>query len=217
MSSQQPPDEPVYEDRVYRSTMSTVSGVLMLALVAWLCGDTVVRGSGNAPWIALAVALCVVPLIVAFTIRPAVFANADRMRVRNPFRIIELPWGAVDLVRARYSAEVLAEGAKYQLWSVPVSLRERKRANRGKGSRLGGLTGQLKGGPAAGRPGQSVPQDGEVLRASADRVVDELRDLHERGASRADAQGGVKVSWSYEIIAPTVVGALILIVLLAVG
>ncbi|MEJ8642774.1 PH domain-containing protein [Streptomyces sp. MS1.HAVA.3] len=129
-SQQQPTDEPVYDDRVYRSTMGVISGVLLLALVAWLCGDALLRGSGNTPWIAFAVALCAVPLIVAFTIRPAVFANDDRMRVRNPFRIIELPWAAVDAVRAGYSAEVLAEGSKYQLWSVPVSLRERKKANR---------------------------------------------------------------------------------------
>lgn len=120
MSSQQPTDEPVYDDRVYRSPMAVVTGVLLLALIAWLCGDAIVRGSGDSPWFAAAIALLAVPLTVAFTIRPAVFANDDRMRVRNPFRIIELPWAAVDAVRAGYSAEVLAEGSKYQLWSVPV-------------------------------------------------------------------------------------------------
>lgn len=40
------PHEPVYADRVYRSPMAVVSGVLLLALVAWLCGDAVVRGEG---------------------------------------------------------------------------------------------------------------------------------------------------------------------------
>ncbi|MFZ3472473.1 PH domain-containing protein [Streptomyces sp. 4.24] len=216
MSSEQPTDEPAYADHVYRSPMATVTGVLMLALIAWLCGDTVVRGGGNAPWIALAVALLLAPLVVAFTIRPAVFANADRLRVRNPFRIIELPWGAVDSVRATFSAEVLAEGSKYQLWSVPVSLRERKRANRaqqgGRPSRLGGLMGR-----SMTTPGDSGTQPDEVRRAAADRTVDELREMHERGASRSGAQGSVKVIWSYEIIAPAVIGALILIVLLATG
>ncbi|MEU9304369.1 PH domain-containing protein [Streptomyces sp. NPDC048269] len=214
MSSQQPDDEPVYHDRVYRSPMAVVTGVLMLALIAWLCGDAVLRGSGNAPWTALAVALCAVPLVVAFTIRPAVFANADRMRVRNPFRVIELPWAAVDAVRAGYSAEVLAEGSKYQLWSVPVSLRERKKAARQQQSGgRGGLTGR--------RPSSSAAQNGAVpgapRRAEADRVVDELQELAERGASRAGAQGSVRVKWSYEVIAPVVVGAVLLIVLLATG
>ncbi|MET9465163.1 PH domain-containing protein [Streptomyces sp. NPDC006544] len=217
MSSEQPHDEPVYDDRVYRSPMATVTGVVMLALLGWLCGDAVVRGSGNAPWLALAVALFLAPLIVAFTIRPAVFANADRMRVRNPFRIIELPWAAVDAVRARFSAEVLAEGAKYQLWSVPVSLRERKKANRVQNrpnGRLGGIMGR---GTAAPAPGGRTPNTENPQRAAADQTVDELRELQERGASRPGAQGSVKVAWSYEIIVPALTGALILIVLLATG
>ncbi|MFG2337200.1 PH domain-containing protein [Streptomyces yangpuensis] len=209
MSSQQPTDEPVYEDRVYRSTMGVVSGVLLLALTAWLCGDAVLRGSGNTPWIALAVALCAVPLIVAFTIRPAVFANDDRMRVRNPFRIIELPWAAVDAVRSGYSAEVLAEGSKYQLWSVPVSLRERKKANRQR-LRHEGLRDREER-----SPGEKSRVPAEPMRASADRIVDELQRLAERGAERAGAQGSVRVQWSYEIIAPAVTGALLLIVLIA--
>ncbi|MCJ0870324.1 PH domain-containing protein [Streptomyces sp. AP-93] len=205
MSSNQPTEEPAYDDRVYRSPMATVTGVVLLALLAWLCGDAVVQGSGNVPWIALAAALCLAPLIIAFTVRPAVFANDDRLRVRNPFRVIELPWAAVDTVRARYSAEVLAEGSTYQMWSIAVSLRDRKKATRRQAGRPGPSTGRAK------TPGEEVP------RASADRTVDELRELHERCASRAGAQGSVKVSWSYEIIAPAVIGALILIVLLATG
>ncbi|WP_405831725.1 MULTISPECIES: PH domain-containing protein [unclassified Streptomyces] len=209
-SQQQPTDEPVHDDRVYRSTMGVVSGVVLLALTAWLCADAVLRGSGNTPWIAVAVALCAVPLIVAFTIRPAVFANDDRMRVRNPFRIIELPWAAVDAVRSGYSAEVLAEGSKYQLWSVPVSLRERKKANRQR-LRHEGLQDREQR-----SPGERPRMPAEPMRASADRIVDELQRMAERGAERAGAQGSVRVHWSYEIIAPAVVGALALIVLIAV-
>ncbi|MEV0412066.1 PH domain-containing protein [Streptomyces sp. NPDC050448] len=212
MSSQQPTDEPVYDDRVYRSPMAVVTGVLLLALIAWLCGDAIVRGSGNAPWFAAAVALLAVPLTVAFTIRPAVFANDDRMRVRNPFRVIELPWAAVDAVRAGYSAEVLAEGSKYQLWSVPVSLRERKKASRQQLSRRGGMSGKGLSSPEQADAAAAV----EPPRAHADQVVDELRELAERGASRAGAQGSVRVRWSYEVIAPVAAGAVFLIVLLAV-
>ncbi|MFD9359197.1 PH domain-containing protein [Streptomyces sp. NPDC060031] len=215
------PDEPVYEDRVYRSPMAVVTGVLLIALTLWLCGDAVVRGSGNTPWVALAVALCAVPLIVAFTIRPAVFANDDRLRVRNPFRVIELPWGSVDAVRAGYSAEVRAEGTKYQLWSVPVSLRERKKANRPQSSRGGGLMGRGGGvmgrGIAAPRPQAGADAEAGPRRAGADQIIDELRGLRERGAGRPGAQGDVLVRWSYEIIAPALVGALLAIVLLATG
>ncbi|GLV80559.1 membrane protein [Streptomyces lavendulae subsp. lavendulae] len=203
------PDEPVYADRVYRSPMAVVTGVLLLALIAWLCGDAVVRGEDSARWVGLAIALFAVPLTVAFTLRPAVFANDDRMRVRNPFRVIVLPWAAVDAVRAGYSAEVLAEGSKYQLWSVPVSLRERKKASR-KFSRRDAL-----GGKGLGQDGAAAAAGPE--RAAADQVVDELRELAERGAGRPGAQGSVSVKWAYEIIAPAVVGAVALILLLATG
>ncbi|MFF4366472.1 PH domain-containing protein [Streptomyces sp. NPDC001594] len=195
--------EPAYADRVYRSPMAVVTGVLILAMIVWLCGDAVVRGVGVGRWIGLAAALCAVPLTVAFTIRPAVFANEDRMRVRNPFRVIELPWGIVDAVRAGYSAEVLADGAKYQLWSVPVSLRERKKANRSAGRR-----------EAAGAGG---PAAAPAVRASADKAVDELTELAERGAARPGAQGQVRVRWAWEIIVPAVAGAVLLAVLLMVG
>ncbi|MEU3773703.1 PH domain-containing protein [Streptomyces sp. NPDC032472] len=216
MSSQQPtePDEPVYDDRVYRSPMAVVTGIALLALIAWLCGDALVRGTGSARWLGAGIALFAVPLTVAFTIRPAVFANDNRMRVRNPFRVIELPWAAVDAVRAGYSAEVLAEGAKYQMWAVPVSLRERKKAQRQGYSRRGGLTGKGMTVPKAnGSPDGGAPADPQ--RAHADQVVEELRELAERGAGRVGAQGSVRVHWSYEIIAPAVAGAVLLIVLLA--
>ncbi|RSS75616.1 PH domain-containing protein [Streptomyces sp. WAC06614] len=186
MSSQQLPEEPAYADRIYRSPMAQVTGVLLLAVILWLCGDAVVRGHDSAPWYGVACALLAVPLVVAFTLRPAVFANDDRMRVRNPFRTVVLPWATVDAVRAGYSSEVLADGHKYQLWSVPVSLRERKRATR-------------KGGGAAG----------------ADRTVAELQELAERCAQRRAAQGSVAVRWAYEIIAPAAAGAILLAVLLA--
>ncbi|RKT06513.1 PH (Pleckstrin Homology) domain-containing protein [Streptomyces sp. 3211.6] len=197
--------EPAYADRVYRSPMAVVTGVLILAMIVWLCGDAVVRGVGSGRWIGLAAALCAVPLTVAFTIRPAVFANEDRMRVRNPFRVIELPWAVVDAVRAGYSAEVLADGATYQLWSVPVSLRERKKANRSAGRR------EAPGGGGAGDKAAAP-----VARASADKAVDELTELAERGAARPGAQGPVRVRWAWEIIVPAVTGAVLLAVLLMV-
>src|SRR4051794_41749826 len=58
-------------------------------------------GKGRTPWLALATLLLVVPLVGAFTVRPAVFAGQDRLRVRNPFRVIVLPWGQVEMLRSR--------------------------------------------------------------------------------------------------------------------
>lgn len=123
------PSGPVYADRVYRSLAGMAGGVLLLALALWLGIDALVNGHGNTPWLALASLLLIVPLVIAFTLRPAVYANDDRLRIRNPFRAVTLPWACVDDIRASYSTEAFAGGGKYQLWAVPVSLRRRKRAN----------------------------------------------------------------------------------------
>ncbi|MCX3059381.1 PH domain-containing protein [Streptomyces beihaiensis] len=190
-------------DRTYRSPAGIAGGVFLLALGAWLGFDAVVRGVGRTPWMALAGLLLGVPLVVAFTIRPAVFGNDDRLRVRNPFRVITLPWGAVANFRSGYSNEVFDQsGTKYQLWSVPVSLRGRRRAQR---RSLRAQTEAMKTGGAA--------QSGADQRATADRAMDELRELWEKRAQAETAQGEPSVRWAYEIIAPAVAGAVLLLIL----
>ncbi|MBO8202982.1 PH domain-containing protein [Streptomyces smyrnaeus] len=210
-----------FPDRVFRSPAGMAGGIVLLAIGLWLSIDAIVGGEGSTPWLALAGLLFAVPLVVAFTLRPAVFAGERRMRVRNPFRTIEVPWGAVETVRAGYSSEVVADGVKYQLWAIPVSLRARKKATR-HNERI-----------AAGRPpspgpgglfgGRGVPNldPGETemreRRAPSDQSIDELRELLETHGRKEEAQGKVAVRWSFEVIAPAVAGAVLLAVLLATG
>ncbi|MFJ8462786.1 PH domain-containing protein [Streptomyces swartbergensis] len=222
------PAEPQSKDRVYRSAPAIVGGVLLLAIAGWLGIDAVTSGDGRTPWMALAVLLLVVPLVVAFTLRPAVYAGEDRLRVRNPFRVIVLPWGRIASLKSAYTNEVLTEsGAKYQLWAVPVSLRARKKAARremrasaqarretgrdeGRGSALGmraGLGGGFGGGPVSDGP----------VRADTDRIMDELRGLHEARHRAETAQGEVTVRWAYEVVGPAVAGALLVLILVVVG
>ncbi|MEU5048129.1 PH domain-containing protein [Streptomyces sp. NPDC021096] len=187
-----------YAERCYRSPAGIGGGVLLLALAAWLGGDAIVSGEGDTPWLALAGLLCAVPLIIAFTLRPAVWAGEERLLVRNPFRTITLPWASVEAVRAGYSSEVLAGGAKYQLWALPVSLRQRKRAARA----------SARGGGGGGE---------EAVRAVSDQAVQDLGELAERCASREGAQGVPVVRWAYELIVPSVVGLVLLVVLAAIS
>lgn len=215
------PPAPASRDRIYRSPSGIAAGVLLLAVVGWLGIDALVVGDGRTPWLALALLILAVPAIVAYTIRPAVFADEHRLRVRNPLRIIVLPWGQVEKLRSGYTNEVFdRSGAKYQLWAVPVSLRARKRAARrqvrmesGDGRAGRGL---LNPTPVAVPGGYAGEPEGPV-RAETDRIMDELRGLHEAHGQAETSPAEVTVRWAYEVIGPCVAGALLLAILLAVG
>lgn len=206
------PAEPAYADRTFRSGAGLVSGALLILLVGWIGGDAVVQGKGWVPWLALAALLTVIPLIVAFTLRPAVFADEERIRIRNPFRTIVLPWSDVSTVRATYSSEIFThDGAKYQLWAVPVSLRERKRAARK-------ATQQAHDDPYGRTSVHADVRDSHARAAAADQTVGDLRELAERAGRREEpGTTTASVRWAYEVIAPAVVGLVLLVVLLAIG
>lgn len=222
------PAAPQYQDRIYRSPAGLVGGVLLLAVIGWLGIDAVVAGEGRTPWLSLAVMLLLVPLVVAYTLRPAVYVNEDRLRVRNPFRVIVLPWAQVASLRSGFSNEVVDDsGTKYQLWALPVSLRARnkaarhearvaRQAARGDGGGVGGRGG--RGGGIGGGRGLGPGGVSEAPRqAESDRAMAEMRELHERRQGAEAAQGEVTVRWAYEIAGPAVAGAVLLAVLLAVG
>jgi hypothetical protein len=209
--------EPQFKDRVYRSPAGIAGGVLLLAIMGWLGIDALVTGEGRTPWLALATLLLLVPLVSAFTLRPAVYANERRLRVRNPFRVITLPWGTVETFKSGYSNEVLdTAGGKYQVWAVPVSLRGRKRAAR-KDAR-GDTTGARRGrSPQPPQPPHPAPVADGPVRAQGDQIMHELRELLEARGKDPRAQGEVSVRWAYEVAAPAAAGAVLLAILLAVG
>ncbi|WP_210593905.1 PH domain-containing protein [Streptomyces sp. GESEQ-35] len=200
------------KDRVFRSSGGIAGGVLLLALVAWLGIDALVQGNGRTPWLALATMILVVPLIVAFTVRPAVYVNEDRLRIRNPFRVIVLPWGQIASLRSGYSNEVVdRSGTKFQLWAIPVSLRARKRAARHEARAMARGEDSTRGIARSG----SAP-DGPT-RAASDQAMDDLRELLEARETAESAQGEAAVRWAYEIVGPAAAGAVLLAILLAVG
>ncbi|MGW7358107.1 PH domain-containing protein [Streptomyces sp. NPDC054802] len=210
MTSPQEPAPSTDSDRVFRSSAGMAGGGLLLVFIGWMVFDALARGEGRTPWLALAGALLAAPVVVAFSFRPAVFVGEDRIRIRNPFRSIVLPWGAVTDVRASYSSEIFTHGgAKYQLWAIPVSLRKRKAAARRQGR------------PAPGAPrGRTSAHAGlhdAGSPASADQTIADLRELAERRSRAPEAQGEPQIRWAYEIMAPAAAGAVLLATLLATG
>ncbi|KUL38629.1 hypothetical protein ADL22_17840 [Streptomyces sp. NRRL F-4489] len=193
---------PQYAERSYRSPAALVGGALLILLALWLGVDAVLRGTPTAKITAVFALLLVVPLVAAFSLRPQVRANDDRLLVRNPFRTITLPWSAVEDLRATFTAEVFTSEGKYQLWAVPVSLRQRKKATR-------------QAARGANRPRFGLTADtGPVPKAMADQTLADLRDLKDRATHRASAQGTPEVRWSYAILAPAAIGAVGLAVML---
>ncbi|MEY9940979.1 PH domain-containing protein [Streptacidiphilus sp. MAP5-3] len=237
-------DVPVYSDKVYRSVSGVAGGVFLLALLISLSIDAMVQGSGRAPITAAAVLVAAVPLIAAFTLWPQVRSGEKRLLVRNPFRTIDAPWGTVESLTAALSVELRAGGRKFVVWALPVSMRQRKRANKqamlaagdrsitGGGAsrrdsgRLGfglmGGGGRDSRGGGFGRPAE----DTGPTQAWADKAVVELNERAEmfraeRGAVADEGApavtGQVKVTWTWPIVAPLAVGIIALIVILATG
>jgi hypothetical protein len=228
--------EPRYADRVHRSVPGAVSGALLLAITLWLAVDAMVNGSGHDAGVAVAALFLVAPPIFAYTLWPCVRIGPERLVVRNPLRVISVPWASVESIEAGYSVELHAGGATYQIWSIPVSLRQRKRAGvRAARAAAGGdpyaspffrrsrrdlADTHPVGGPGlrtAGQvnvPGAAAP---DPTRAWSDRIVDELRETADSAKRQGEEPGKVTVTWLWWIIAPTVAGAVALAALLATG
>jgi hypothetical protein len=210
-----PADGPKNPDQVFRSTPGMISGVLLLLIAAWLIVDAIVTSTGRTPWIALAAAPVFGLPVFAYTLRPAVLSGQDRMVVRNPLRTITVPWAAVEGLRSGYSAELTTGGRTYQMWAVPVSLRQRKKAQRRE------LISTAAADPRAARAGGlNRPARGAVLgapdptRAWSDQVVDLLREQAETNAVRPGAKGEATVAWCWWVIAPAAVGLVALVALI---
>lgn len=215
------PAPSAYADRCYRSPAALAGGVALLLLAAWLGGDALLNGTAHTRLLTAAGLVVFVPLVVAYTLRPAVYANDRQMRVRNPFRTVVVPWGKVQDLRSGYSSEVVVDGAKYQLWSIPVSLRARKRAAQKteRAERVAARGGApVRGGALLGLgrlPAAAATDEATEARAASDQAIDELRALAGSNAASAAAQGEVTVRWALEIAVPVLVGALALAAVLA--
>lgn len=200
---------------------SLVTGIVLLLFGAALALDAVIEGAGRGPWVAAVSIVGLGVLAYALAIRPVVRADDAAVLVRNPFRDIVLPWGAITEIRSAYSVEVSATAPdgrqrRYQLWAVPVSLHARKRVNR---ANVRSSAGRL-GAAGSGYGAPATPQ-----RSLADQVVDELRGRH---AGIRDARQTVdvpgdpdtdraRVRWCWPVLGGFAAAVLALVLLLTLG
>ncbi|HLK42496.1 MAG TPA: PH domain-containing protein [Thermoleophilia bacterium] len=124
-SSTSPAEKPT----VYRGVAALLGGAVAALFCLYGAIDLAVE-VGKPDLIGIAVLVLVAVLAALFGIYPAAFSDDEGLRVRNPFRTIHLPWSAVTDLSAHLSFVAHTERGRFTVFAIPVSLRERRRADR---------------------------------------------------------------------------------------
>jgi hypothetical protein len=194
MTSPATSTESAEKPTVYRGVGALIGGALVTLFCLGGAVDLLVE-EGRADLVGAAVLLLVAALAFAYGVFPAAFAYDGRLVVRNPMRTITVPWSAVTNLTAKLSFIVHTEQARYTVWAVPVSLRDRRKAER---TRLRELTraereaarGRRAGGGMSGYGFDSAPArrgGSEAIEklSFADQAVTEMNERIERANERA--------------------------------
>ncbi|HEV2634316.1 MAG TPA: hypothetical protein VGX23_04155 [Actinocrinis sp.] len=123
------PAKPAEKPTVYRGGAAFIGGLIVVVLSIAGIIDLLIEG-GSQDLIGDAVLALLASLAFAYGIYPAAYTTADRLRVRNPVRTIVMPWSTVTEVTAKLSFVVHTEQRRYTVWAIPVSLTERRKAER---------------------------------------------------------------------------------------
>lgn len=123
-----PPNE---KPTVYRGAAALIGGALVVLLCVAGSIDLMAE-SGTGDLTGASILMLVAVLAWLYGVYPAAFSWTDRLVVRNPFRSIDLPWSVVTDVSARLSFIAHTESKRFTVWAIPVSLRERRGAERHK-------------------------------------------------------------------------------------
>jgi len=146
--------EPAEKPTAYRGVGALIGGALVALFCVGGAVDLIVE-EGSADLVGAAVLFLVAALSFAYGVFPAALSYDDRLVVRNPMRTITLAWPAVTNLTAKLSFLVHTDKRRYTVWAVPVSLRDRRKAER---TRLRELTRQQREASRdarGGRDGQS--------------------------------------------------------------
>ncbi|MBR7831266.1 hypothetical protein KDK95_33480 [Actinospica sp. MGRD01-02] len=123
------PASPVDKPTAYRGVSAVIGGaVVMLFCIGGAVDLLAEEGTADMP--GAAIMLLVAALAFAYGVFPAAFSGVDALVVRNPLRTITLSWGIVTKLTAQLSFIAFTPTRRYTVWAVPVSLRDRRRAER---------------------------------------------------------------------------------------
>lgn len=223
--------EPAEKPTTYRGPGAIIGGVIVLAFTLAGSIDLLVE-EGAKDIVGAAIMLVVASLAFAYGVYPAAYSGRDSLVVRNPLRTITLPWGIVTKLAAQLSFIAFTSDTKFTVWAVPVSLRERRRAER---NRLREMARQNRSPHeerlsrsfnAAFRPNASnTPRADPIERqAYCDQALTEMngrRDvwLDHAGLTRDDAPTGdvqPTVAWNPTTLVPIAATVVFLIIALIV-
>jgi hypothetical protein len=213
---------------VYRGPGAVIGGAIVF-LFCFGGGLDLLAEEGTVDLVGVSVLFLVAVLGFAYGVYPAAFSGPDALVVRNPLRTIRLPWGIVTKVSAQLSFIAFTTGQRYTVWAVPVSIRDRRKAER---ARLRDLSRQARGDRQRSGGGFSF---GAPRASSSSREIDRLsyadQALSEMGARREAwcDRNGIDpeaeptsteipvISWNVTTLAPIAVCALFVIIAAIVG
>jgi hypothetical protein len=191
-------------------------------------------GSEKHP-VGATIGLVVIVAGVVGGIYPAAFSYGEYLLIRNPFRRIEIAWPRVESITARLSTVVETvpeegeegKAQKFTIWAVPVSMHERRKADRAaakqvrqirseadRANRGGGAAGRGPGGAGYGRPPR-MREDPVETMAFADQAVVEMKDRKRICSMPAEQAAPTKVTWTWFTLAPFVVSVGLLVAAMA--
>ncbi|MFD5224935.1 PH domain-containing protein [Microbacterium sp. NPDC058342] len=116
--------------RTIRSNSGIVWLVVVAAIVAFLLGDLILRGTLDqlmriAPWL-----LLIVWTVWALAVHPRVIADREGVEVINPLRTYRFGWGEVAELSLRWQIAFRLTGERIiAAWAVPVSRSSRARVS----------------------------------------------------------------------------------------
>jgi len=186
---------------VYRGAAALIG----CALATLFCGigaaDLIIE-SGTRNLTGASILLLIAVLAGLYGVYPAAFSWSDRLVVRNPFRTIELPWTAVTDLSARLSFIAHTEGGRFTVWAIPVSLRDRRKADRHRVRDLNQTQRAVKRGmsPDLFQPSRGQRADPIENLSFADQAITEMNAKREARATqlrlkaKADAADAAQTS-----------------------